>query len=180
LAAACRKVSLHATVAWRKRNLFGSGIQENFGRRKELAIAGIRRTQCAQLVLRKGRSHKGTSVEEGRRKNQIKNKFARGTQKGITKENKRLNTPKCKSGIRDRGIKRQHLRLRGKAGITEPRTRWQKRLKSKRTTSEFDRYALGVEFIKQTNETSNWLGRLRIWTLWRGRPPPKRKKKLRT
>jgi hypothetical protein len=88
LAAACRKVSRRAEVAWLKRNLFRrSGIQENFGRRKELAIAGIRMTQCAQLVLRKGRSHKGTSIEEERRKNQIRNKFARGTQKGRTKEN---------------------------------------------------------------------------------------------
>jgi hypothetical protein len=40
LAAACRKVSSHATVAWRKRNLFRrSGIKKHFGRRKELAIA---------------------------------------------------------------------------------------------------------------------------------------------
>jgi hypothetical protein len=67
LAAACRKVSRHATVAWLNRKVFRrSGTQENCGQRKELAIGGIRRTQCAELVLRKGRSHKGTSVKEGR------------------------------------------------------------------------------------------------------------------
>jgi hypothetical protein len=45
LAAACRKVSRHATVAWRKRKLFRrSGIQGNFGPRKELTADGMRKS----------------------------------------------------------------------------------------------------------------------------------------
>jgi hypothetical protein len=91
-----------------------------------------------------------------------------------------LKTSKCKSGISDRGLKRQQWQLRGKAGIKEPQTRWQLRLKSERTTSEFDRYAFGLEFIKRPNDMFSRLQRIRIWTLWRGRPPPKRKKKLQT
>jgi hypothetical protein len=45
LAAACRKkVSCHATVAWQKRKLFRKiGTQENFGPRKELTAAGMRK-----------------------------------------------------------------------------------------------------------------------------------------
>jgi hypothetical protein len=31
---------------------------------------------------------------------------------------------------------------------------------------------------KQVVVTPSWLQRIRKWTLWRGRPPPKRKKKL--
>jgi hypothetical protein len=38
LAAACRKVSCHATVAWRKRNIFRKSMtQENWGSHNELA-----------------------------------------------------------------------------------------------------------------------------------------------
>jgi hypothetical protein len=66
LAAACRKVSRHAAVIWRKRKLFQrTGTQEICGWCKELTIAGIRTTHCAQVVRRKGRSHEGMSVEQG-------------------------------------------------------------------------------------------------------------------
>jgi hypothetical protein len=43
--AACRKVSHHAKVAWRKGELFRkSGTQENCGPRKELTAAGMRKS----------------------------------------------------------------------------------------------------------------------------------------
>jgi hypothetical protein len=49
LAAACRKVSSCATVAWRKRNhLRKIRTQENCGPHKEFAAAGIRTTCCAK------------------------------------------------------------------------------------------------------------------------------------
>jgi hypothetical protein len=55
-----KRTPRHATVAWLKSKLFRrSGIQENFGPRKELTAAGIRMTHCAQALLRKGRSHEG-------------------------------------------------------------------------------------------------------------------------
>jgi hypothetical protein len=139
--------------------------QENCGPLKEFAAAGIRTTLCAKVE--RGREH-------GLQK-QGENNIAPRTLKGRTMENNRLKNPKCKSGISDIGVKRQ---LRGKMGIKEPRTRWQLRLKSERTISEFARYDFGLEFIKQANDMSSRLQRIRIWTLWRGRPPPKRKKKL--
>jgi hypothetical protein len=109
LAAACRKVPRHVAVVWWKRKVFRrSGFQGNFGRRKELAIAGIRRTHCAQLVLRKGRSHERTSVEEERRrtkKNQTKNKLARGTSKSGTPRRKQRATKQGNNRTRKRNPK---------------------------------------------------------------------------
>jgi hypothetical protein len=35
------------------------------------------------------------------------------------------------------------------------------------------------QIVKRAKEVSSGLRRIRIWTLWRGRPPPKHKKKLR-
>jgi hypothetical protein len=38
--------------------------------------------------------------------------------------------------------------------------------------------ALDLEIVKQTNKMKSGFGEIRKWTLWRGRPPPKWKKKL--
>jgi hypothetical protein len=78
-----KRTSIHATVAWLKRNLFRrSGTQEICGERKELTAAGIRKIPCAQVVWRKRRSHEGPSVEQGTRNNWTRNKFARRTRIG--------------------------------------------------------------------------------------------------
>jgi hypothetical protein len=109
LAAACRKVQRHAAVVWRKRKLFQrTGTQEICGRTKELAIAGIRTTHCAQLVRRKGSCHEGTSVEQGRRKTQTKNKFERGTWKSRTP--RRRKRAKKQGIIRTRKRNQKELR----------------------------------------------------------------------
>jgi hypothetical protein len=106
LAAACRKVSRHAAVVWRKRKLFRrTGTQEIYGQRKELAIAGIRTTHCAQVVWRKGRSHEGTSVEQGRRNYQTENKFARGTSKSRTPRRRQRATQQGNNRTRKRNPK---------------------------------------------------------------------------
>jgi hypothetical protein len=96
LAAACRKVSRRVAVARSRRNIFGKlRAQGNCGPRKELAAAGREVTRCAEVARRKGRglqgrSHEGPSVEQGRRKNQTRNKFARGTRKGRTLARRQL------------------------------------------------------------------------------------------
>jgi hypothetical protein len=56
LAAACRKVSSCATVAWRKRNLLRKiGTQENCGPHKEFTATRIRMIHCARVAwLRRG------------------------------------------------------------------------------------------------------------------------------
>jgi hypothetical protein len=65
-------------------------------------------------------------------------------------------------------------------GIKDPRTRRHLRLQIERKTEEFSRKALGLGFLERENETSSGLLKIRNWTLWRGRPPPKRKKYKQT
>jgi hypothetical protein len=52
-------------------------------------------------------------------------------------------------------------------------------LKIERTSEELDRKAFRLEFVKRAFGTSSGLQRLIDRTLWRGRPPPKRKKKIK-
>jgi hypothetical protein len=77
LAATCRKMSHRAVVARCKRNVSRKiRTQGNCGPWKELAAASRKITCCAKVAQRKGRSLEGLSVEQGRRKNQTRNKFA--------------------------------------------------------------------------------------------------------
>jgi hypothetical protein len=160
LAADCRKVSRHATVAWRKRKLFRkSGTQEFCGQRKELTAAGIRKIPCAQVVRRNRRSDEGPSVEQGIRNNWTRNKFARKTRKGRTVGRGQTMRREGTNASRNRGFKEQ-LRC----GNVR-KTRW-----VYRTT-------IGMKMVKEVVGTSRGLTKIRQWTLWRDRPPPKRKKK---
>jgi hypothetical protein len=58
--------------------------------------------------------------------------------------------------------------------MKNPGTRQQPRLKIERTSEEFNRKALGLEFVKRANR----MRKMRNWTLWRGGPSPKREKRL--
>jgi hypothetical protein len=72
LAAAFRKMSRRATVAWRKRNVFRKILTHgNCGLRKEVTAAGMKVTRCL------GHRHKG----------QNKDDVERDTRKGRTEEN---------------------------------------------------------------------------------------------
>jgi hypothetical protein len=159
LAAAWRKVSRRATVAWLKRNLFRSGTQEFCGQRKELTAAGIRKVPCAQVVRGKRRSDEGLSVEQGTRNNKTRNKFARRTRKGRMLGRGQTMRREATNGTRNRDFKEQ-LRF-GKLR----KTRW-----VYRTT-------IGMKIVKQVVGTSSGLRRIRQWALCRDRPRPKRKKK---
>jgi hypothetical protein len=148
LAAACRKVSRHATVAWLKRNLFRrSGNQEFCGQRKELTAAGIRKIPCAQVVRRKKRSHEGPSVEQGTQHNWTRNKFARRTRKGRTLGRGQTMRREGTNASRNQGFNEQ-LRF---GNVTK--TRW-----VYRTT-------IGMKMVKQVVGTSSGLRRIRQWTL---------------
>jgi hypothetical protein len=115
-AAACRKVSRRATVAWRKRNLIRrSGTQGNCGPLKEFSPTGIRTTRCAKVARPKRRSYKGPSVEQGRRKNETRNKFTNGNRRGR------------KFG------KRSRVDPEGSTGVKDPNTRRHRRLKNEKT-----------------------------------------------
>jgi hypothetical protein len=101
LAAACKKIARRATVAWRKRKAF-----RRIGT-KELAAARIRTTRCAKVARRKRRNYEGTSVEQGRRKNETKNKFSRGTQKLRTLGRIQLMCQEGTNGTRNLDVKEQ-------------------------------------------------------------------------
>jgi hypothetical protein len=132
-------------------------LQENCGRRKELTAARIRATRCAKLAR----------VREHGLQREGKYDITPRTQKGRTEENRQLKDPECKNGLREQ--------FQGETGITNTRTKWQLRLKSERTTSEFDTNAFGLEYVKRANGMSSGLRKIRKLTLWRGRPLPKRK-----
>jgi hypothetical protein len=158
LAAACRKVSRCATVAWRKRNIFRkSRTQANCGLRKEVTAAGMKVTHCA--------GH--------RRNEQNKDDVLPKSPKGGTFEKRLWKGPKCKNGIRDRGRRR----------IKDHSTRRQLHLKIKWTSEQIDRKTLyetsREKIVKRAPGMSIGLRQGRNWTLWRGRPPPKQKRKYR-
>jgi hypothetical protein len=81
--AACRELFRRAKNGMAKRNIITKiRTLEKCGPRNEFVAAGIRTTRCAKVAWHKERSHEGPSVEQGRRKDQIRIKFASGTRKG--------------------------------------------------------------------------------------------------
>jgi hypothetical protein len=156
-----KRTSRHATVAWLKRNLFRrSGNQEFCGQQKELTAAGIRKIPRAQVVRRKRRSDEGLSVEQGTRNNKARNKFARRTRKGR------------KLG-RGQEMRQERTNASRKGGFKE-----QLRFGNVRKTRWVYRTNIGMKMVKQVVRTSSRLRKIRKWVLWRGRPPPKRKKEF--
>jgi hypothetical protein len=108
-------------------------------------------THCSKVAQRKGcwlqgHTHEGLSVKQGWQKNQTRNKFARGTWKERTLRRRQL---MHKKALMEPGT------LRSRYGLE---------------TSEFDRKAFGLEFIKQATGMSGVLQKMRNWTLWRGWP----------
>jgi hypothetical protein len=82
-AAACRKVSRRAKVAWQKRKLVRrTGTQENCEPLKEFSPTGIRMIHRAKVAWHKERSHEEMSAEQGRWKEQTRNKFTNENRKG--------------------------------------------------------------------------------------------------
>jgi hypothetical protein len=125
--------------------------QEICGSRKELADAGRKMTRRVEVARREGnfvreystRENVATKTRKGRRKNQTKNKFARGNRKVRS------------LGSRNRDFKKQlHL-------------------ESERTTSGINRKTIGLEIMKPSVGISSGLWQMRNWRLWRGRSPSK-------
>jgi hypothetical protein len=161
LTVAGKKMTRRATVVWRRKNAVRRiWTHENCGQRKEFAVVGIRTTQCAKVA--RGREH-------GLQK-QGKDDIAPRTRKGRTQENKCFKGPECKNGVRYRCLRQQ---LQGKNGIKDRDTRRQLRLRIEKTSNDIFR----GKIAKQVVINSSGLRKIRKWTLWRGRPPPKRKKR---
>jgi hypothetical protein len=149
-AAACRKVSRRATVAWRKKNIFRkSWTNENCGARKDVTAAGKEVIRCA-----------------GHRRKRNIPLYTWRSPKGGTFENRCRKGPQCNTGIKDPTIN----------GI-EGWSPGARALLGSGGTRKMDIYKILREKIpKHVVEISNGLQQMRNWTLWRGRPPPKRRK----
>jgi hypothetical protein len=101
-AAACRKVSRCARVAWHRKSVIRKiGTQENCGPCKEFATAGIRAIRCAKVAQCKGRSHEGPSVQWEWQKTQTRIKFARVSRKGRTLRMRKLMCLEGTNGTRN-------------------------------------------------------------------------------
>jgi hypothetical protein len=82
----------------------------NCGSWKKLVAAGRNITCRAGVARRKGCGHEGPSVEQGRRKNQTRDKIVRGTRKGRTLGRRQLTSQEGIKGTRNRDFQEQ-LRL---------------------------------------------------------------------
>jgi hypothetical protein len=68
------------------------------------------------------------------------------------------------------------MRLEGTNGTRNRDFKEQLRLGNERTTSGIYRKTIGLEIVKPAVRISSVMRKVTDWTLWRGRPPPKRKR----
>jgi hypothetical protein len=160
LVATCRKVSCHAALAWRKRNLSRKiRTRVNCGPRQELGAAEMRRNCCTGVEQRKGR----------------------GTQKRLKNETRLWKDAEGDKGMRSKGVK-EPLHLRKGKKVADSIGGWSRRQrlhpKSSGKGNEIYRNIIRLAVGKRATEMSTGLLKIKDWTMWRGRPPPKRKKKL--
>jgi hypothetical protein len=135
-------------LALRRRRQLRELTQDDSGFRKKLAAAWRRMTRDAIPAPRKGHGRKGPGRDS----------VAKGAPKGWTLERRRRTHPECSRGIKDRGARRQP------------------RLRKERTSGRIFRKTVQLEMKKRTVVSSTGLRKVSYWTMWRGRPPPKRKK----
>jgi hypothetical protein len=170
LAAPCRKVSRSATVAWRKRNIFRKSLtQVNCGPRHEFA-AGRNMTHRAGVARREGNFVSKYSTRDN---------IAPRTRTGQMKENIRLEVPECKNGVRSRVVE-ELLDLRKGRKTINNIGGWSRiehpRLEIMGNTIQVFGKAIGLQFGKLADGSSAVRRNINNWILWRGCPPPKRKR----
>jgi hypothetical protein len=138
--------------------------QDNGGPLQKFAAVRGRFTRRAVPALRKGHRRRGpgqalgNGIRERSTKREAKDDAVRGTPKGRTCEKRRRTQPRCNSGIKDRGMKQRPHLGRGKTFI------------------EALGQTFGLEVVERTVGSSIRLRSPSIWTLWKCRPPPKRKR----
>jgi hypothetical protein len=167
LAAACRKVYRRATVAWRKRIIFRkSSTQRNCRPRKKVTAAGIKITRCA--------GHRRMEKKEGNAEQETPKR---------TEENRCSMYPEYNTGIRDRGLK-QRLRVSNqlkdltKNAIEGCRLGQRLHIGGRRTHKKTYYETVREKIAKRIVGSFVGLRQNKDWNLWRGRPPPRRKKTL--
>jgi hypothetical protein len=104
------------------------------------------------------------------RKDCTRNQTEQETPTRRNDEKRRFTDPKCKNGLRNGDLKQQ---LSSETGIKDPGARQQLRPGIEKMLYEIFRGRIARQVII----TPSWLRKIRKWTLWRGRPPPKRKKR---
>jgi hypothetical protein len=168
LAATCRKVSRHAAMVWRKRKLFRrTGTQGICGRRKELAIVGMRTSRYATVAWRKRKLTRNIQIQESRES--AKDFAVNGMRQGLGGKN----------GIRRQNVKKPpHLRIERKTASSSggQHKREQRRLKGMSRYNDIYWRTIGLDFVKKVVRMPSGFLQIRIWRVWRGRPPPKHKK----
>jgi hypothetical protein len=157
LVAARRGTTRRATVAWRKRNIERkSWTQRNCGLRKQVTAAEIRVTRRAGVARHK----RGFAMGRNRiRRREPKNERSKGPRSRYIEE-------------------LLHLRKGRKTanGIGGRNRRLQPRLETMRNSNEVFGKSIGQGFGKRAAGSPVAVRKIENWTLWRGRPPPKRKK----
>jgi hypothetical protein len=155
-----------AAVAWRKINVFRKILTHGFcGLRKEVTAAGVRITRCA------GHRSKRQNKADGERE----------IRKERTEQNGRWRGPEWNNDIRNRGLQ---LQLRSSKRIKNPTVnnierrnpRQRAPLGSGGTRKKDICDILREKIMEHGVGTSGGLRGRKKRTLWRGRPPPKRKK----
>jgi hypothetical protein len=141
-----------AAVAWRKINVFRKILTHGYcGPRKDVTATGMSITRCA--------GHGRTE--------QNKNDAELETRKGRTEKNRRRKGPLCKTGIKNPTMNN----IKGRnPGERAP-------LGSGGTCKKDICDTFREKIMGHGVGISSELRRRKKWTLWRGRPPPKRKKK---
>jgi hypothetical protein len=166
-AAACRKVSRRAKVAWRKRNhIMRIETKINYGPQKRLTVT-CRKTTSRETV--------GWHSENVVRNDRTRDQAERGTPKRRKGGEGLWKFPECNNGISDQGIKQK---LHSRKQIKDLGERLPLCPRNKRTFSGIYRKPTGLEIAKQIARCTVGLKRIKDWALWRGRPPPKRKREL--
>jgi hypothetical protein len=151
-AAACRKVSRHAKVAWRKRNLFRTGTQENCGSRKRVTVTDRKLIRYTGVVWLK---EKVQTHFEGR--------------KGL--EDLGSRRPRY---FKNRGLKQK---VQGSKRIKDLGGGLPLCPRNERTSSWTYRKTIdSLKIAKQKAASYAASRQIKDWALWRGRHPPKRKK----
>jgi hypothetical protein len=124
LIVAGKKITRHATVAWRKRNVFRRiGTQGICGPRSTLTAAGIMMTRHARVAWRK---------EKFVRKDCTTDKAEQETPKRLNGGKRPRKGLVCNNGIRDRGLREQ---LRGRMRISDQCGGQPPYLKKEKTTT---------------------------------------------
>jgi hypothetical protein len=136
--------------------------QGNGGSPNKMATTGSGMTCRAGVAWPKGRGHKGPMVKQRQRKTQTGDNVVQGALKGQTFGKRRRAQPECNNGTKNKGL-RELLCLGSKGNVNE-------------TFKE----TLGLEIAKRIAGSPIRIRKMSAWTLWRSRPPLKRKKRPTT